>query len=136
MSDMALHMKTLEIEFSLYLPSLTDMQKAILKQTIIELYNQFGIFWETDIRQLKATDFPILSDLHALLEKKAEANKENPVYRDLAMLLYDCLLYTSGSPAEQRRGSSLPKTFTAPITSGCIFRRFGSRTEATPSIPM
>ena len=29
MSDMALHMKTLEIEFSLYLPSLTDMQKAI-----------------------------------------------------------------------------------------------------------
>ena len=89
MSDMALHMKTLEIEFSLYLPSLTDMQKAILKQTIIELYNQFGIFWETDIRQLKATDFPILSDLHALLEKKAEANKENPVYRDLAMLLYD-----------------------------------------------
>ena len=79
MSDMALHMKTLEIEFSLYLPSLTDMQKAILKQTIIELYNQFGIFWETDIRQLKATDFPILSDLHALLEKKAEANKENPV---------------------------------------------------------
>ena len=65
------------------------MQKAILKQTIIELYNQFGIFWETDIRQLKATDFPILSDLHALLEKKAEANKENPVYRDLAMLLYD-----------------------------------------------
>ena len=81
---MALHMKTLEIEFSLYLPSLTDMQKAILKQTIIELYNQFGIFWETDIRQLKATDFPILSDLHALLEKKAEANKENPVYRDLA----------------------------------------------------
>ena len=69
MSDMALHMKTLEIEFSLYLPSLTDMQKAILKQTIIELYNQFGIFWETDIRQLKATDFPILSDLHALLEK-------------------------------------------------------------------
>ena len=82
-------MKTLEIEFSLYLPSLTDMQKAILKQTIIELYNQFGIFWETDIRQLKATDFPILSDLHALLEKKAEANKENPVYRDLAMLLYD-----------------------------------------------
>ena len=89
MNDLALHMKNLEIFFSLYIPSLTDMQKAILKQTIIELYNQFGIFWETDIRQLKATDFPILSDLHALLEKKAEANKENPVYRDLAMLLYD-----------------------------------------------
>ena len=34
MSDMALHIKTLEIIFSLYLPSLTDMQKAVLKQTI------------------------------------------------------------------------------------------------------
>ena len=70
MSDMALHMKTLEIEFSLYLPSLTDMQKAILKQTIIELYNQFGIFWDTDIRQLKVSGFPIMEDLHSLIEAK------------------------------------------------------------------
>ena len=89
MSDMALHIKTLEIIFSLYLPSLSDMQKAVLKQTVIELYNQFGIFWDTDIRQLKATDFPIMEDLHSLIEKKAEANPDNPVFRDLAMLLYD-----------------------------------------------
>ena len=89
MSDMALHIKTLEIIFSLYLPSLTDMQKAVLKQTVIELYHQFGIFWDTDIRQLKATDFPIMEDLHGLIETKAEANPDNPVFRDLAMLLYD-----------------------------------------------
>ena len=89
MSDMALHIKTLEIIFSLYLPSLTDMQKAVLKQTVIELYHQFGIFWDTDIRQLKAADFPIMEDLHGLIEKKAEANPDNPVFRDLAMLLYD-----------------------------------------------
>ena len=89
MSDMALHIKTLEIIFSLYLPSLTDMQKAVLKQTVIELYNQFGIFWDTDIRQLKAADFPIMEDLHSLIETKAEANPDNPVFRDLAMLLYD-----------------------------------------------
>ena len=54
-----------------------------------ELYHQFGIFWDTDIRQLKATDFPIMEDLHGLIEKKAEANPDNPVFRDLAMLLYD-----------------------------------------------
>lgn len=52
MSDMALHIKTLEIFFNLYLPSLTDMQKAILKQAVIELYNNFGIFWETDVTLL------------------------------------------------------------------------------------
>lgn len=31
MNDLALHMKNLEIFFSLYIPSLTDMQKAVLK---------------------------------------------------------------------------------------------------------
>ena len=40
----------------------------------------------------------------------------------------------SGSPAEQRRGSSLPKTFTAPITSGCIFRRVIVPEVIIPSI--
>ncbi len=89
MSDMALHIKTLEIFFNLYLPSLSDMQKAILKQAVIELYNRFNIFWETDISAIDSKDFPTFSDLHALLEKKAKANKEQTVYRDLALLLND-----------------------------------------------
>ena len=46
MGDMALYMKSLEIFFSLYIPSLQDMQKAVLKDCLIELYNQFHIFWE------------------------------------------------------------------------------------------
>ena len=89
MSDMALHIKTLEIFFNLYLPSLSDMQKAILKQTVIELYNNFNIFWETDISTLESTAFPTFSDLHKLLDKKSKANKEQTVYRDLALLLND-----------------------------------------------
>jgi len=89
MSDMALHIKNLEIFFNLYLPSLTDMQKAILKQSVIELYNSFNIFWETDISQLKAADFPVFSDLHALILKKAEEKRDSTVYSDLAMLLFD-----------------------------------------------
>lgn len=89
MSDMALHIKTLEIFFNLYLPSLSDMQKAILKQAVIELYNSFNIFWDTDISTLDGNDFPTFSDLHTLLEKKARANKEQTVYRDLALLLND-----------------------------------------------
>jgi hypothetical protein len=89
MSDMALHIKTLEIFFNLYLPSLSDMQKAILKQTVIELYNSFNIVWDTDITTLTNKDFPTFSDLHKLLDKKAKANKEQTVYRDLALLLND-----------------------------------------------
>ena len=60
-----------------------------MKQAVIELYNNFGIFWETDVTLLAPTDFPIMSDLHALIEQKAQENKDNAVYRDLAMLLYD-----------------------------------------------
>jgi len=89
MSDMALHVKNLEIFFNLYLPSLTDMQKAILKQGVIELYNQFGIYWKTDITTLSNTQFPTFSDLHKLITEKAEKDSNNPVYRDLALLLYD-----------------------------------------------
>lgn len=89
MSDMALHLKTLEIFFNLNIPSLTDIQRAILKQSIIELYNRWNIFWTTDITTLKNTDFPIMENLHALIEEKAQAYPDKPVYEELALMLSD-----------------------------------------------
>lgn len=89
MGDMALHIKNLEIFSDLYLPSLTDMQKALLKQAVIELYHQFHIDWETDITKLKSIDFPTFADLHDMIAKKSEENKDNTDYRDLALLLVD-----------------------------------------------
>ncbi len=89
MSDMALHIKNLEIFFKLYLPSLTDMQKAILKQSLIELYNGFNIFWDSDVSLLKDEDFPTFYDLHNLIMQKSKEEKEQTVYRDLALLLND-----------------------------------------------
>jgi hypothetical protein len=89
MSDMALHMKTLEIFFHLYIPSLSDLQKAVLKQCIIELYNKFNVFWDTDITKLSVTDFPVFSDLYELMIEKMQQNITNEVYRDLTVLLFD-----------------------------------------------
>lgn len=89
MNDLALHMKNLEIFFSLYIPSLTDMQKAVLKKCLVELYQKFHITWDTDVTKLKPQDFPIFSDLYALVQEKTKTEKENQVYTDLAMLLYD-----------------------------------------------
>jgi hypothetical protein len=89
MGPMALHMKTLEVFFSLYLPSLTDMHKAILKKSLVELYQQFGITWATDVNMLKPAQFPIFSDLYALIEKKAKDEKSGEIYTELALLLYD-----------------------------------------------
>lgn len=89
MNDLALHMKNLEIFFSLYIPSLTDMQKAVLKKCLVELYQQFHITWDTDVAELKPTDFPIFSDLYKLVKEKADTEKDRQAYADLSLLLYD-----------------------------------------------
>ena len=111
MSDMALHIKNLEIFFKLYIPSLSDMKRAILKQTIIELYNEFNIDWDTDIAKLKNTDFPTFSDLHTLLEKKAKGSKDVE-HKELALLFHDLAL---GSDQFLWNGHSTVET-----TSRCI----------------
>ena len=93
MGDMALYLQHLQTFFSIYLPSLTDMQKAVLEDVLIELYNNFDIDWNTDIQKLKPTDFPIFSDLYKLLSEKAEERehfrKESDAnhYADLAQLI-------------------------------------------------
>lgn len=89
MNDLALHMKNLEIFFSLYIPSLTDMQKAVLKKCLVELYQQFHITWDTDVAVLKPTDFPVFSDLYKLVKEKADTEKDRQAYADLSLLLYD-----------------------------------------------
>ena len=89
MNDLAMHMKNLEIFFSLYIPSLTDMQKAVLKKSLVELYQKFHITWDTDISGLEPIDFPVFSDLYKLVQEKAESGQEAQVYSELALLLYD-----------------------------------------------
>jgi hypothetical protein len=111
MSNMALHIKNLEIFFKLYIPSLSDMKRAILKQAIIELYNEFNIDWDTDIKKLRNTDFPTFSDLHKLLEKKAKTEK-NDEHKELALLFHDLAL---GSDQFLWNGHSTVET-----TSRCI----------------
>ena len=89
MGDMALHIKNLEIFFKLYLPDLNNMHLAILKKCLIELYNRFNIFWETDITTFSNEQFPIFSDLHTLILEKSSAHADDKVYAELALLLND-----------------------------------------------
>ena len=84
-----MHLKNLEIFFNLYIPSITDMQRAVLKKSLVELYQDFGITWDTDVSGWKPGDFPVFSDLYALIRKKAGKGTERQVYADLALLLYD-----------------------------------------------
>jgi hypothetical protein len=70
MGSMALHFKSFEIFIKLYMPDLPEIQKKILKQALEELYAHFNITWDTDVARLKPTDFPLFSDLYALLKAK------------------------------------------------------------------
>ncbi len=89
MGDMALYLQSLEVYINLRIPSLTDMQRAVLKQLLVELYHRFHIHWDTDVTTLRNTDFPIMSDLHSLMEEKAAAHPDKPVYEELSLLFYD-----------------------------------------------
>lgn len=115
MGDMAIYIKNLEIFFNLYLPSLTDRERAILKDCIIELYNNFNITWDTDITKLRNEEFPIFSDLYELVNKKAKAKEktrkesEQNIFADLALLLKDIAL---GSDSFLWNGHSSIKTNT------------------------
>ncbi|EQB86590.1 hypothetical protein J2Z44_002330 [Clostridium punense] len=115
MGDMAIYIKNLEIFFNLYLPSLTDRERAILKDCIIELYNSFNITWDTDITKLNNDDFPIFSDLYELVNKKAKAKEktrkesEQNIFTDLALLLKDIAM---GSDSFLWNGHSSIKTNT------------------------
>lgn len=82
---MALHLKNVEVFFNLYM-ELTEIQKALLKSALIELYNNFDIYWDTDIKPLKNEDFPIMKDLYDLILEKS---KEETDYKELATLLKD-----------------------------------------------
>ena len=76
MGAMALHFKTFEVFIKLYMPDLSEIQKALLKQALEELYKGFGITWDTDVSGLKPADFPIFSDLYTLLKKKLEMTED------------------------------------------------------------
>lgn len=92
-SDMALYIQQLRLFFSLYFgkKEFTATIKTHLEKCLIELYEQFNITWDTDIRQLKNEDFPILEDLYHLVKKKADNENESylkNIYRNLEDLLF------------------------------------------------
>lgn len=81
---MALHIHTLDVFFKLYLPSLTDLQRALLKKALIEVYERKGITWKTDVSTLNPEDFPVAEDLYQLLNESEDAQM-----KELASLIYD-----------------------------------------------
>jgi hypothetical protein len=94
LSELAIHLKNLEVFFSLYISSLTDTKLAIIKRSLIELYKKFNIDWDTDNSKLKAEDYPIMEDLYNYVLSEAERMKDEgddqfKEYEDIARLFED-----------------------------------------------
>ena len=85
--DLAIHLKTLETFFQLYIPSMDDRLRALLNKTIVELYARYGITWNTDVRGLKNEQFPTIGDLYRLIESKCGKDSNSPYYEDLKTYL-------------------------------------------------
>lgn len=78
--DLAIHLKTLETFFRLYIPTMDDRLRALLNKSLVELYERFGITWNTDITALPNNRFPTIGDLYKLISNKCVTDKNNAVY--------------------------------------------------------
>lgn len=94
LSELAIHLKTLEVFFSLYIRDLEDTELAVIKRSMIELYKKFNIDWETDNSKLSASDYPIMEDLYNYILSEAERLRNDgedgfKEYEHIAKLLED-----------------------------------------------
>lgn len=91
MGDLALHMKTLEIFFSLYLSDINDYENAYLNKALRELYAKFGITLTMKVKQEQIDCYPTIRNFYEYLLEKSKDTKlhddEREHYRHLACLL-------------------------------------------------
>lgn len=84
-----LHIQFLRTFFNLYLRDLSDIDKAVLEDALVELYDDTcGVSWETDFRAIQAVPaekWPNTKHLYEHISKKSE--KDPGLWRKLALLL-------------------------------------------------
>lgn len=81
---MSMHIKTLMMRLKLQFPTVQDIPFSMLEDSLTELYQRFGITFDTDIRALGPKDYPIMEDWYSLL---LELQEQDPRFGDLAILL-------------------------------------------------
>jgi len=95
-SDMALHIQSLRVFFHLYKKwDYASDKMAYLEKALIEVYEAYGITWDTDVSMLNNRQFPILTNLYEKLlaeaKKKEYSKKKQEVYVSMCDDLYSCV---------------------------------------------
>lgn len=67
MGSLALHFQTLRTFFKLYLKDIDSILQATLEEALEQLYNNRGIFWDTDTSKVPNEQYPVLKDLYELI---------------------------------------------------------------------
>ncbi|MDN5302388.1 MAG: hypothetical protein PWQ60_1902 [Thermoanaerobacteraceae bacterium] len=65
---LAPHLQRLKTFFQLYLPNLSDIERAELDDAILKSYTDFGITWDTDISTIKK--WPTINEVYNNLENE------------------------------------------------------------------
>lgn len=100
-SDLALYIQQLRVFFSLYFGKneFTPGISAILEQTLIELYEDFGIAMDADVGSIPNDKWPIPGDLYDKIEKKSKEKGLSDYRRENFERLLD-LLYSMAKGAD------------------------------------
>ena len=101
-SDLALHIQHLRIFFQMYFgkKEFPAGIKAALEECLIELYQDFGITWETDISSIPNEKWPILPDLYEKVLGKCGLDNLSEYMRNNYEHLRT-LLFSSGRGADR-----------------------------------
>lgn len=67
--SLSLHVSSLKGWFKIYIPELTQLHLASLEKMLFKMYKVKGIDEFSDPREMKNTDFPIMSDLYRTIEE-------------------------------------------------------------------
>ncbi|MBS3949554.1 MAG: ATP-binding protein [Peptococcaceae bacterium] len=84
-SSLALHIRTLRTFFSLYLKDLSDLEKAVLEEAVMDVYNAAGIFLNTDVATVQS--WPTIKHVYEHLSAKAQGEPQTSPLARLAVLL-------------------------------------------------
>lgn len=92
LNDLSLHIQNLRMFFKLYKPDLDDTQLSYIEKALIVTYKKFGITWDTDVKTLKNTDYPLLKDVYVIIRNSAEdstlSQREREIYESVRDKLY------------------------------------------------
>lgn len=84
-SPLGLHLQILRTFFSLYLRDLSDVERAVLEDSLLEVYRSKGIDFNTQPEDIAADAWPVISNLYEYILQQEKIKPD--LYQRLAILL-------------------------------------------------